>query len=181
MGLLWGVALLVSWRRERSWRGMSLGVMLAVAGSVGLGSLSGCGNSATNNYPTPAGSYPITLTSTATPQPGGTEPTQYAVNSISSSATTNLITLTTTNLTGITAGSTVTITNATPAAFNGVYQVKSALECDSTYPMCSSMTTQANTFTLPSTIGNLTGTAAYLRTGSSTNYSQTNAFTLVVK
>jgi hypothetical protein len=84
-------------------------------------------------------------------------------------------------LTAITAGSTVTITNATPAAFNGVYQVKSALECDSTYPMCSSTTTQANTFTLPSTIGNLTGTAAYLRTGSSTNYSQTNNFTLVVK
>jgi sugar lactone lactonase YvrE len=191
LGLLWGAGLLVCCRKTRGLRRVSLALLMAMLGSAGLGSLSGCGNGASSAYPTPAGSYPIVITATATPQPGGTEPSQYAISSFSSSATTGTITLTTTNLTTITAGSTVTLVNATPTAFNGVYQVATALECDATYPppLCSgipgkptvSSTTVANTFTLPSTLGNLTGTTGSLRSGNSTNYSQTNNFTLVVQ
>jgi sugar lactone lactonase YvrE len=180
IGLLSGLGLMLSYRRNRSLRRVSLICALAIVAALSLGSLSGCGSSG-NAFPTPAGSYPITLTSTATPQPAGTEPTQYAVSSIASSATTNQITVSTTSLTTIKPGSTITIVNATPAVFNGVYTVTTALECDATYPTCSGTTGQTNTFTFASTLGNLTGTSAYLRTGNSTNYTVTNTLTLVVK
>jgi len=180
LGLVSGIALCFSFRKNRSLRRMAAFCMVMTAAGIGLGSAIGCGSSATNAFPTPVGSYPITVTSTATPQPGGTEPTQYVASSISSSATTNQITLVTTNLTSIEAGNTVTIVNASPAAFNGVYTVVTALDC-TTPTNCSSTTGQTNTFTFASTLGNLAGTSAYLRTGSSVNYSVTNNMTLVVQ
>jgi len=62
--LLAGLLLLFVPKRLRRWRGWLTGLVLAVA--LTAGAISGCGGSGTLTDGTPVGSYPITITGTAT-------------------------------------------------------------------------------------------------------------------
>jgi len=76
VGLLLSVVFFVAWRRimrTRHFNLISLGLVLCLAG---LAALSGCGSGSLSMPPTPAGTYPIVVTGTATAlTSSGAEPT----------------------------------------------------------------------------------------------------------
>ncbi|WP_263376688.1 Ig-like domain repeat protein [Granulicella aggregans] len=75
----WIVALVsglaIAWRRRLTSGGLGLLSLMALLCFAGLTVMSGCGSSINNNFPTPAGSYPVTITATSTPLVNGAEPT----------------------------------------------------------------------------------------------------------
>jgi sugar lactone lactonase YvrE len=71
--LVFGLAALV-WRKRIMKGKLGLPILAIVLCMAGLTALSGCSTGVNNGYPTPAGTYAVTITGTATPAPGGNEP-----------------------------------------------------------------------------------------------------------
>ncbi len=69
------LALGLAWRRRRNGGRFGLVSLAAVLCIAGLTVASGCGNSVASGFSTPSGTYPVTITGTATPLPSsGYEP-----------------------------------------------------------------------------------------------------------
>ncbi len=124
LGLFSALAMFVFGFRRTGLRGLSLCCLMGMIGAISLGALNGCGSNTTNSsqFATPPGTYPITLTATASPLNGGQPPSVINVNAISSSG--NTVTLDDANTNGLfTQGEMVTVAGATPAAFNGTFAI----------------------------------------------------------
>ena len=144
MGLLTGLAVFfgVGGKGRSRLRRLAICCLAGILSATTLGSLNGCGSSVSSSaFPTPAGTYPISLSIVATPVPGGQAPATANVTSISTCAAVAASALTTPLPNGFTckqsddyvvatassvnlvAGETVTVSGASPASFNGNFSI----------------------------------------------------------
>jgi sugar lactone lactonase YvrE len=143
MGLLTGLLVFFGVRgdgRNRLQR-LTICCLVGVLSATALGSLSGCGSSVGNAYPTPAGTYPITLTVAGTPIPNGQAPTTANITSIATCASVaanqtalglpypltcsqpGSYLITTASSSNLTANQTMTVSGVSPSSFDGNYQI----------------------------------------------------------
>jgi sugar lactone lactonase YvrE len=165
-------------RKGRNLRGLAACCLMGIVTAVSMGSLSACSSGMSSAaYPTPTGTYPLTLTATSSPLNGGQPPTAYNITSMSSTA--GAVTLTTAGpyATGYSATQLVTITGVTPTVFNGTFTLTSSTSLPG--PVVNNVQTYYSqlTYNLP-TATTATGSGGIVRVG---NITYTYPFTLVVK
>jgi hypothetical protein len=144
LGTVTGMFLFFGVRRKtrKTLRRLAICCLLGMVNAAVLASLSGCGSgSSSSAYPTPAGTYPVTLTVAGTPIPGGQAPTTANITSIATCASVaanqkalglpNALTcqqtgsylITTASSSGLSANETMTVSGVTPSSFDGNYTV----------------------------------------------------------
>jgi sugar lactone lactonase YvrE len=74
IGAALALLLVIVWRKRVPTRGLKLTSLLVVLCLGGIASLSGCGSGSGSGFKTPAGTYNLVLTATATPEINGTTP-----------------------------------------------------------------------------------------------------------
>ena len=160
-------------RNRRSLRGLVTCVLIGALAAFGAASITGCGgNSSSNLYPTPAGTYPITLVATASPLTSSGQPPSIASIATISSAN-NVVTAVFNGYSGLPSGN-VIVAGVTPAAFNGTYtEVLTSVPVAGTNPVTYN---DVITYTDPG-IGTVTGSGGFVRAA---NLSFSQAFSLIV-
>ena len=170
-GALTAVLLLgLGMRNRRNLRGAITCVLLATLAAA----MPGCGGSSSSTaYPTPAGTFPITLVATASPLTSSGQPPSIA--SIATISSANGVVLATFNgYSGLPSSGTVVVAGVSPAAFNGTYTetLTSVLA-----PGSTTVYNDQITYTVPG-IGTTSGSGGFVR---ASNLSFTQPFSLVVQ
>jgi hypothetical protein len=199
LGLLSGAGLLLTFRKNRTRRRITLACALATAGAIGLGSLNGCGSGAPG-FSTPAGSYNIVVSNTATPltaASGGQQPTPTALVPNTSNTTSNPAESAAAYSDGTTvaltipasfsylypAGEVVNISQVSPSGFNGNFTLLTTPTgrlANNAGPSNNNVATLSYLyFAAPASLGATTGSGGYIRIANQS--APSNTFTLVVK
>lgn len=199
LGLLCGIALFATGVRKggrRNLRGLLTCCLIGLTLALGMGSLSGCGSSSSSSssFPTPAGTYNITLNEIATPLAGTQAPNTSNITSILPCATValayktmgNAITcssptsyvIQTATSSGLSALQIMTISGVTPAGFNGNFKVLQDVG-ESNVAANNVITNYYDLVEFePTTVPTANGTGGVVRLA---NFTNSQTFTLIVK
>jgi hypothetical protein len=179
LGLFASLGLFLVGFRRKGTRGAVAFCVVGMLGGMMLGSLSGCGASSSSSaYPTPPGTYAITLMATATPLgSGGQPPSVLDITKVSSAGTT--VTLDASTTTGYTVGELVSVAGVSNAAYDGNFNLTSVktITVQPVGGVGQPTYYDEITYSLPTAMTG-TGTGGTVRPG---NLTFTYPFTLVVK